>query len=161
MVYLILSLFFFLANPVQAQSNCAASEYSCDFYQCMEDQKPCGSKGYWLRFGAPYCSVFLRDQAQFSPKSQLWLQSVRLCLQERIGEVSSQQTCSEIYSEAMHSHVGCYVDTGFCELSTREKFRVYWYLKGALRDARTWQEAQLLNEACIRAYGPEAAVNLY
>lgn len=161
MVYAIFFATLMFFSPALAQINCAASDQSCDFYQCMEEQHPCGTKGYWLRFGAPYCKVFLRDQAQFSWRSQAWLQSVRLCLQERIGEVSARQTCSGIYSEAMHSHVGCYVDTGFCQLSTREKFRVYWYLKGALRDARTWQEAKLLNEACIRTYGPEAAVNLH
>lgn len=144
---LILSLFLAL-SPLNANAACPASDSSCDFYICKEQEHPCGPRGYWMEFGQPYCEKFLLDEGSFSPQSQVWLQDVRLCLQERVADISSEFSCETIHKEAMHSHVSCYVDTGFCELTYFEKLKIYWYLKGALRNSRTWLEAQLLNQAC-------------
>ncbi|WP_148278719.1 hypothetical protein [Bdellovibrio bacteriovorus] len=143
--YLIL---LFLFTPIIAQATCVPSDNSCDYYQCKEQELSCGSRGYWMNFGKPYCESFLKDEKKFAPRAQTWLQDVRLCLQERTLELDRQTSCNDIYDVAMHSHVSCYVDTGFCELNTVERARVYWYLKGALRSAKTWEEATLLHKAC-------------
>ncbi|MNL52042.1 hypothetical protein D3C87_1751840 [compost metagenome] len=36
------------------------------------------------------------------------------------------RTCKSIRPYAVHSHVGCYVGAGFCELSFAEKSRIIW-----------------------------------
>ncbi|MDG0816638.1 hypothetical protein [Bdellovibrio svalbardensis] len=114
----------------------------------MEQEKSCGSKGYWKEFGYPYCTKFLINQNKFSPRLQRWLTDVRECLQVRVSESTQQASCSQTYRAAMDSHVSCYVDTGFCELNMAERFKIYWSLKGALRHQITWKEARLLRHAC-------------
>lgn len=138
----------FMLLPMAAHAACIPSDNSCEYYQCKEQELRCGPKGYWQNFGHPYCEAFLRDQHKFAPRAQTWLQDVRLCLQERTLELNPQTSCGELYDKAMHSHVSCYVDTGFCDLTTLERARIYWYLKGALRSAKTWEEAHLLHKAC-------------
>ncbi|UYL08351.1 hypothetical protein B9G69_015015 [Bdellovibrio sp. SKB1291214] len=130
--------------------DCPVSDKHCDFYRCMEEQQPCGKRGYWKDFGSPYCELFVRDEKKFSPDSQIWLQDVRLCLQTRLRESVEGLQCGDIKEKAIDDHVSCYVDTGFCQLTFREQFKIMWYLKGALRDYRTWREAELLRRACQR-----------
>ncbi|WP_413561246.1 hypothetical protein [Bdellovibrio sp. HCB209] len=149
----ILILSAFLLLPFMAGASpldCPISHESCGFYRCMEQEAPCGKKGYWRDFGIPYCELFVRDEAKFSPDSQIWLQDVRLCLQVRLRETVDGLQCGEIKNKAIDDHVSCYVDTGFCQLTFREQFKIMWYLKGALRDYRTWREADLLRRACQR-----------
>ncbi|MEN0060254.1 MAG: hypothetical protein AAGB31_15555 [Bdellovibrio sp.] len=59
-----------------------------------------------------------------------------------------QVSCGDMHEQAMDSHVSCYIETGFCELDFSERSLVYWYLKGALFNAITWKEAQLVHRAC-------------
>lgn len=144
-------IFIFLAImcPLLAYSDtCVPSNNSCEFYECKENEFQCGSKGYWMSFGKPFCQKFLDHEQSFSDSSRNWLQDVRLCLQERVAETASTISCKKIHKFAMHSHVSCYVDTGFCDLSFTEQFVVYWHLKSALSDIETWREAHLLRRAC-------------
>ncbi|WP_413581300.1 hypothetical protein [Bdellovibrio sp. HCB288] len=157
---LILTSVFLLSPVLLAMDSdlfgeCPTSHTSCEFYRCKAAQQPCGKNGYWENFGIPYCEVFVKDQHKFSPDSQIWLQDVRLCLQVRLQETATGLTCSKIKKAAMHDHVSCYVDTGFCNLTMREQFKIMWYLKGALRDLKTWQEAELLRRACQNTYLPQ------
>jgi hypothetical protein len=147
--YLILLLLF---TPTIAQATCVPSDNSCEFYACKEREHACGKKGYWQDFGYPYCEKFLVDEERFSPRSQIWLQDVRYCLQERVQEVSEGTSCKNLHTQAMDSHVSCYVDTGFCDLTYMEQVRIYWYLKGALRSKDTWREAYLLKQACANRF---------
>lgn len=150
---LLLSLLFIAGISASADSinnACTPSSSSCDFYVCKEKEMNCGRHGYWSQFGYPFCQKFLKDEKQFSDRSQTWLQEVRLCLQERAQEDSRKPYvgCETLETEALHSHVDCYVDTGFCDLNFTEQLRVYWYLRSALRNPQTWREAQLLHETC-------------
>ncbi|WP_347357244.1 hypothetical protein [Bdellovibrio sp.] len=149
---LILAIFTILVSLTAAASSCVPSDQSCDFYACKEREHSCGKKGYWQNFGYPYCQKFLKDEARFSPQSQIWLQDVRYCLQERIQHMAEGASCSNMHTIAMDSHVSCYVDTGFCDLSYVEQVRIYWYLKGALRSTDTWREAYLLKQACFSRF---------
>ncbi|WP_413578430.1 hypothetical protein ACLVWU_07815 [Bdellovibrio sp. HCB290] len=135
--------------------NCPVSHKSCEFYHCANAEQPCGKKGYWQDFGIPYCELFVKDEHKFSADSQTWLQEVRLCLQERLRETVDGLRCSEIKPKAIHDHVSCYVDTGFCHLTFPEQLKIMWYLKGALRDFNTWREAGLLHRACQIPYLPQ------
>lgn len=141
-------LLLFILLPTTALADCRPSDNSCDFYSCQEQQRSCGSRGYWMNFGEKYCKKFLYNEENFSPRVQSWLQDVRLCLQERTLELTQQSSCKNLYREAMHSHVGCYVDTGFCDLSFLERSHVFWYLRYALRSSNTWLEAHQLFKAC-------------
>ncbi|MFM6927895.1 MAG: hypothetical protein ACKOX6_05485 [Bdellovibrio sp.] len=147
MILLILGLFATL--PTLAET-CTPSANNCEYYRCMERSRSCGRNGYWQDFAIPYCQKFVDDNAKFNTESQRWLRDVRECLQVRLGEVSANSTCNQIKDAAMDSHVGCYVDTGFCSLAAADQIKVMWYLKGAIRDWRTWKEADLLRQACFQ-----------
>ncbi|QLY26971.1 hypothetical protein [Bdellovibrio sp. KM01] len=147
----ILILISSLTLPFAAKASgldCPISNNSCEFYRCMEQEQPCGKKGYWQNFGIPYCELFVKDESKFKISSQLWLQDVRLCLQERLRDTVEGLQCGDIKTKAIDDHVSCYVDTGFCQLPFNEQFKIMWYLKGALRDLQTWREAELLRRAC-------------
>lgn len=137
-----------LLIPTLSFADCKPSADSCDFYRCKEKEQTCGPSGYWQNFGDPYCRKFLNNEKSFSKNSQIWLKDVRECLQVRVGEVSDQVSCKQLFHEAMDSHISCYVDTGFCSLSLLEKWKIFWYLKGAASNPLTWKEAALLSQAC-------------
>ncbi|XGC81721.1 hypothetical protein ACES2L_04395 [Bdellovibrio bacteriovorus] len=121
----------------------------------MEEKQPCGDKGYWLKFGDHYCKKFLDDEAKFPAKTQVWLKDVRECLQTRAEELSRQVSCERMQDEALDSHVGCYIDTGFCELSMQERVKVYWYLKKTMLHSYAWKEAAAIHNLCfLRPYQP-------
>lgn len=147
MILLILGLF--TTHPSLAEA-CTPSADHCEYYRCMERARSCGPRGYWQDFAIPYCQKFVNDNAKFNKESQRWLRDVRECLQVRLNEVAGKASCNQIKDDAMDSHVGCYVDTGFCSLDAADKIKIFWYLKGAIRDWRTWKEAELLRQACLQ-----------
>ncbi len=151
----------FIILPILSHANCSASADSCEFYRCMEREQSCGKHGYWREFGYPYCQKFLTTQDRFSLTSQRWLTDVRECLQQRVGESVEHTSCSSTYRIAMDSHISCYVDTGFCELSFPEQLKIFWNLKGALRRPITWKEAHLLNKACATKENPQPLRDLF
>ena len=159
-------LFFLLLNllpaiPARADiEDCQVSSRSCEFYTCMENQLACGKKGYFRSFGQPYCKKYLENQSTFSSAAQNWLEDVRQCLQERLIETSLKYACPQIHKAAIQSHIGCYVDTGFCELRYRDQYQVAWHLKGALRSPLVWQEALQLNKASAKRNPDRPPINL-
>ncbi|UOF02762.1 hypothetical protein [Bdellovibrio reynosensis] len=115
----------------------------------MEQKQPCGKDGYWLHFGDHYCNKFLDDQAAFPQKTQVWLKDVRECLQTRAEELSRQISCERMQEEALDSHVGCYIDTGFCDLNLYERMKVYWYLRRTMMTSHAWKEAAAIHNLCF------------
>lgn len=147
-----LLLFIFLAlltvTVKAAPRACIPSSTSCEFYSCMEQRTPCGPRGYWKQLGLHYCQKFLFREDRFSEQAQAWLHESRLCLQERTKLVSKGLACSQVQSAAMDTHVSCYVDTGFCELSLADKNKIIWYLLSALRFPSVWHEFWQVSRLC-------------
>lgn len=107
--------------------NCEPSSDACGFYGCAEKFEPCGKSGYNLQFGDKQCKKYLRAEPDTSPEMQEWLPKVRLCLQERMIDIMSEtphgkKYCSTVNQLAFDSHVDCYLETGFCELSLEDKW---------------------------------------
>lgn len=123
------------SSTVLAQNNCQASSTSCEAYSCLEEKVSCGEKGYFLKFGLKNCENFLEKEEEMSPSAQAWMPRVRLCLQAELFQItdqvqadapiwSSAKTCKKIKKEAFKSHVDCYVETGFCELSWSDRLKI-------------------------------------
>lgn len=132
------------------QVNCQASAVSCDYYKCKEAQKNCGNDGYWIGFGQQYCQKFLENEAGFSAQTQSWFHSVRFCLQNQTNFFSSQNSCSDDFKQAMHAHVNCYAQTGFCQLSIEDRIQIMWYLKDSLTLPETYSEGLQVELRCLR-----------
>lgn len=128
---------------------CAVSSTSCEFYSCMEQKTQCGKNGYWKKWGLYYCQKFLFHESEFSPASQKWLQASRLCLQRSSQHLASGNlTCEQMGDTALNTHVGCYVDTGFCELTVSEKNKIYWYLSSAMIYSAIWKQVLEVGQIC-------------
>lgn len=143
--FLLLSLLY-RGNSIA--DSCQAKKNSCDFYLCKEQKSPCGDKGYWLAYGYKYCSLFLEVEDKFPVTSMEWMQKVRVCLQKEINEFSEEISCTESYLKSMSSHVDCYTDTGFCQLSLKERASIIWALRSALLLPLTYVEGLELEYQC-------------
>ncbi|MFS4460862.1 hypothetical protein [Bdellovibrio sp. HCB2-146] len=145
------SLFLFAlfsSWSIAAIAYCPSSYSSCDYYICAEEHNPCGKQGYWIGWGHRYCQKYLDSEKSFSLEAQQWLRENRQCLQSRAEEISQGTQCSGIRKAAMESHVGCYVETGFCELSFKDKAAILWGLRTALNAPEAWIEGIRLEKAC-------------
>ncbi len=138
--------------PSSVLADCPSSYSSCNYYQCAEAHNPCGSQGYWIGWGYRFCQKFLNSEQKFSLEAQEWLRSNRRCLQVRAEEISTEIACPQVRKAAMESHVSCYVEAGFCELSIKDKSAILWDLRSALAAPEAWIEGLRLQAACRKAF---------
>jgi len=149
-----LFVLFFLISPffVSAQEECVPNVNSCGFYLCQEKHHQCGPKGYPIGFGFKFCQIYLNGEKSYSPKAHEWLRKVRICLMEKFNETEKEtngvRTCGAIKSDSFHSHVGCYVKTGFCELSLKDKAQIFWAMRSSLIHTEIYQDAIGVSKAC-------------
>lgn len=147
---LLLILSGMLSFSYQSQaSKCQPVIDSCDFYLCKETEEPCGIKGYWLAYGYKFCRMFLNETQEFSEPSKKWMSKVRYCLQNEIKQGTDVLSCQENRRFAMDSHVGCYVETGFCQLSLKDRASIIWMLRSALVLPMTYIEGIELEYLCM------------
>lgn len=116
-------MIFFLLLSFQAngESNCQQFLSDCEYYSCIEESKRCGKRGYPLGFGKKYCNRFAGLSHQLSDQGKRWMETVRNCLIEKLETVSPEATCRKFKREAISQHVPCYVESGYCELSKKDK----------------------------------------
>lgn len=145
---LLLLLLSVLFGDYSLAESCQPKKDSCDFYLCKEQESPCGDKGYWLAYGYKYCSLFLDVEDKFPATSMEWMQNVRFCLQKEINKFPEEISCKESYLKSMSSHVDCYTDTGFCQLSLKERASIIWVLRSALLLPLTYVEGLELEYQC-------------
>src|SRR5205085_265974 len=88
------------------------SEDNCDFYDEVEQQYQCGSKGYALSYGKKYCQRYLSVETNMSSDVQEWFPKVRFCLQKYLDDnFDNIRDCEELRHKAIGSHFNCYVKT--------------------------------------------------
>lgn len=160
---MLLSLFLPFMPVLSFADQCLPNVDSCGFYLCEEEKSQCGSRGYPLGFGFKFCQVFLNTEHRYSPEAHLWLRQVRVCLMETYVEAQSaqpQRTCGEIKSQSFRSHVGCYEETGFCELRTQDQMKIFWALRESVIYPEVYQDAQAVLRTCAlrKAQSPEAPI---
>lgn len=120
--YLILLLLSFYSLGTLAES-CEDLDNDCEYYSCVEEKRHCGKKGYLLGFGKKYCLKFSNEDYRFSNKGKKWLSDVRQCLIDNLDK-SEAVSCKKFKREQFRAHVPCYVNTGYCELSRKDRFAV-------------------------------------
>ncbi len=124
----------FSINSIFAKDymECIPSPFDCNYYKCIEDTKNCGKLGYPMRLGHRYCEKFGKRSNRFSPEGQVWLYSVRLCLQEELNRSVQELSCKKIKKKAADHHLKCYFETGFCQLSKQDQRKIYGVLGMAM-----------------------------
>jgi len=114
LVLVVLSLYVSCSFSAGTNDFCPVVPQSCEFYECVESDIPCGPDGYAIGYGYHYCTVYLENLSNFSPQGQQWVLDVLLCLQNTLAPmVSSTPTpdCSAVKTFAYNSHPGCYLGT--------------------------------------------------
>jgi hypothetical protein len=99
-------------------SHAGPSRNNCNYYLDVERAYKCGAEGYPLKFGNRLCRKYLAAQSDMPARVQTWFPKIRYCLQNFIEKQhGSIRDCSDLHRKAIDSHIGCYVATGFCNLS--------------------------------------------
>jgi hypothetical protein len=150
----ILTLFFLLTPLLSwAGDVCEPNVDSCGFYLCKEQTHNCGPKGYPIGFGFKFCQIYLHSEKNYSPAAHAWLRRVRVCLMEEFAKTDAEnpgRTCGEIKSEGFGSHVGCYVKTGFCELSGVDYLQIFWAMRSSMIHAEIYEDAYGVAKVCAQ-----------
>lgn len=101
------------------------SSKSCEYYKTVEASYQCGRSGYPLQFGYRLCEKYRKAEASMSKAVKRWFPKIRLCLQEYIARNHGNfRSCSDLHQRAIDSHIGCYLKTGFCELSWADSIQI-------------------------------------
>jgi|SRR6185312_611208 len=140
-------LFYSLSTLAQTNSVCAPSDQSCDYYACKAQELHCLPSDYPVKFGYRLCQRYLADQNQASEALRAWLPSVRECLQEKF-ETLKIISCQKIEHAAFATHVECYVQTGFCQLSASDKAWLVNETSWQMLDPISLQTAWQVEHAC-------------
>ncbi|MBT3236271.1 MAG: hypothetical protein HN353_10005 [Bdellovibrionales bacterium] len=133
LLILILFLSMALAN-LELRGNtfsnqCGHLTTECSFYECVEDELTCGKRGYPLGFALKYCQRFENFAYRFSDAGKEWIQKTRECLTETFAKFDQPNSCSFVKKASFKSHILCYVESGYCDLSRDDKRavnRVVW-----------------------------------
>jgi hypothetical protein len=96
----------------------------CQFYACREAGHTCGPSGYYLGFAEKYCVRFLQAlRPRMSPAGQRFLDVARDCLMRYVDtQLPANDVCDDVKARAFQSHVACYHDNGFCQLSLEDRW---------------------------------------
>lgn len=121
MKWIVLTL---LSFNVFATSDCTQYANDCEYYSCVSDSKHCPDSSYPVSFGKRYCLRYEERMGRFSDAGRIWIEEVRKCLIRDMETFESDLTCSQLRKRAFKGHVPCYVESGFCNLSVKDKARV-------------------------------------
>ena len=155
---LYLSLFALILVPLDSMANTVAAscerfiDHSCDYYLCKEEQFRCGKNGYPLKFGYPNCKKYVHAHKDFKQRAQLFLSTVRICLQEEL-ESAKAKNCKALNRVSYDSHVQCYVESGFCELPFGQKMKIASIVRKDIFLVTSIRTANEINFACTLRLG--------
>lgn len=127
-------------------SSTALAASPCDYYKQKANLLGCDSRNYLVRFGDRYCRAFEKREVEFSSAARPVLSRIRGCL---ILEMDAKRpTCSTSETIGYESHVGCYVEQGFCGLSREDKLRILWVVRAEITKSKFRSVANRILRAC-------------
>lgn len=118
LIGLLLSSFQIKADDL---ARCAEYSNDCEYYTCVTEAKHCRNSSYPIRFGRHYCLRYGNRINSFSENGKTWTQKVRKCLIREMSSYEENLTCGQLKRRAFKDHVPCYLESGFCHLSLRDK----------------------------------------
>jgi hypothetical protein len=147
--FLIVAMSFLFSALAFAQSSCPPANDSCNYYLCKASQLRCTDNDYPIRFGYRLCQRYLENQSRSSDRLQAWLPKVRLCLQQKFEQLKVS-SCSSVEDAAFSTHVECYVQTGFCALTARDRAWLIYVTSWDMLHSEALRTAIAVDRACKR-----------
>lgn len=158
LILVILTLLFYYKTEGHSPVQCTVLLGSCDYYRCLENGLQCRKNGYLIGFAQKYCERSMRilKQKMESSKSEEWIYKTSYCLQKKVNDESlatspSQVSCEKLQKDAYNSHSTCYVQSGFCDLSFKEKLSVLNSIKEEALSLKAWGQLFEIIEKCTQA----------
>ncbi|MEZ0391833.1 MAG: hypothetical protein ACAH59_06440 [Pseudobdellovibrionaceae bacterium] len=122
---LIISFWLALASSFSVSVQAAEpSSVTCEYYESLEQEMTCGPEGYLQKWAYPMCQMYIKKAPKLSGSLQAWFPEIRFCLQAKLHEIKTELTCPNLEDLAIESHVSCYVETGFCNLSQSDQWKL-------------------------------------
>jgi hypothetical protein len=145
----ILTSGFYGAAVAKTSSSTSASD-SCAFYWYKSLAMGCSLNDYLVGFGYKYCKQFEKTGPQFTQAGQKNLARIRKCLIHAV-QGNEQVTCSNVKSIALESHVNCYLENGFCDMSKADKEKIIRVVGRELLDPAFAAIAFRIQSHCLSA----------
>lgn len=100
---------------------CDQFQNDCEYYSCIAEAKHCNRFSYPTNFGKRICLRYQTNLNQFSESGKMWVETVRKCLIHEMSTFEENLSCHGLRSRAFKSHVPCYIQNGYCDLSMKDK----------------------------------------
>lgn len=123
--------FFFLFSSLMMTVTAVAAPLTiegakrdeCAYYLDLSKKMNCPSDGYLEAFGDHYCRLFVKDESAYSAAGKKFLAGVRSCLMKTLDR-QKDLSCNNVRQIAIKTHIPCYVQSGFCDLSFFDRQRI-------------------------------------
>jgi hypothetical protein len=120
----------------------------CQFYLDREQEAQCGPQGYYVEFGHRFCTLYSRSSRLLSARGQRWMEQTRECLIRKMQQEEPRLACSQVPMVAQDHHASCYAETGYCNLSLRDRAVLMGLTAQNLRDAGQLAGLFVFNLGC-------------
>lgn len=125
------------------------SETSCQFYQDLAQEYQCTQTNY-LNEASQLCEKYLAHEPQMNNEIQIFFPKIRRCLQEKLQEQMGPDFCDNLLYTSVDSHVYCYIEHGYCELSALSRAQLVWAIGRKLFKSPWLETGAKINQACWR-----------
>jgi hypothetical protein len=126
------------------------SETSCQFYTDLQNAKLCPDTKY-INQAEKLCKMYLRDQPYLGNEIQSFFPGVRKCLQEQLLlNLNNPSFCQNLEGFAIDSHIICYEENNYCDLSFLSKIKLGWLVKFNILHKTWFKTAQEINRTCSK-----------
>jgi hypothetical protein len=145
----VILLFAFLSTSLMASTDCKKLSDDCEYYLCVAKQKHCDGSTYPVKFGNRYCMRYTEKIKNFSRDGKIWVGEVRRCLIKEMNGYNPNLTCSQLKDAAFASHLPCYLETGFCSLSVKDKAAIMETIWPTLENVQVWTSGMSVLKQCL------------
>ena len=128
--------------------DCSHLSNDCEYYLCIAREKSCNNSSYPIKFGHRFCMRYEERMNTFGPEGWMWVEQVRRCLIRELDQYGDNLSCSELKKRAVQSHVPCYVESGFCSLSLKDKKAVIQTIWPAIRNIEIFSAGTQVLKEC-------------
>ncbi|KAI8516841.1 hypothetical protein Bbelb_054220 [Branchiostoma belcheri] len=127
-------------EEIQDECQDKAVQGDCDFYNCLERRHPCGSKGFALQEGRPFCEELKIKKELFDAQGQDFVTVFTKCMtRSLLPEYRNDSiSCIHIKNLGYRAQDNCFVEAGICDLveSSKNVFAL-WYISDVVGDSRS------------------------
>jgi hypothetical protein len=148
---ILLALVIAISHNEKAAAALVPSDSSCAFYSEIEELHQCGNESY-LSDASYLCEKYLAAEPKLSAELQAFQKPIRLCLQKKLLEKSGANNfCSDLESTAVASHLECYHENNYCDLSREAKKQLRRLIGKKALEAPWFETGIRLLKSCYSA----------